>query len=171
MNGETPATPRGARVHAPNGAGSNTMTRCSAVMAALVVAGLFHPAVAPAAAGAPAPAAKPQRKIAVFFTGYPHSGCGHDMARRLGGAGFAVRAAGQSGLEGRAMTWEQVRQYNVLVVAGLGKANADFTLTATNRRNIETLRRFLAAGGGVLFIPSSREKNMAQQLSKIGMSR
>jgi hypothetical protein len=111
--------------------------------------------VGPAMGGVPARPGE-QRPIAVLFTGCPHAGCGYEMARKLGDAGFAVNAAG---LEQRPLTWEQVKPHNVLVVAGLGKANADFTLSEANRRNIEVLRRFLAAGGGILFIPTWCQQN------------
>lgn len=95
-----------------------------------------------------APAAKPP---AVLFAGSYGGGCAYDVAGRLNKAGFNLDDS--PGLEGNPLTWERVSHYNVLVITGLGRSNADMTLSEKNRQSIETLRRFLDAGGGVLFVP------------------
>ncbi|MCY3017842.1 MAG: hypothetical protein NTW87_02260 [Planctomycetota bacterium] len=100
------------------------------------------------------PAASPQQQgPAILFAGYPHAHCSHDIAAHLQKDGFAVNALGGPGLEGSPLTWERVKKYNVIVVAGLGLSNADFSLTDKNKTNIAVLRRFIAEGGGVFFIP------------------
>lgn len=85
---------------------------------------------------------------AVLFTGSYWGGCNDEVARRLDAAGLALRAG--SGLTGRALTWDEVRQYHTIVSVGLGQANADGTLPEPVTQTLATLRRFLDAGGGVL---------------------
>jgi len=86
----------------------------------------------------------------VLFAG---EGCGFTLANRLKAAGFNLDSLPYPGLNGKALTLEQVKRYNVLVVAGLGNGNADLTLTDKNKANIEVIRRFLDDGGGVFIIP------------------
>ena len=95
---------------------------------------------------APAVAAEPSAKPpAVWFIGYPHFHCGFEMASRLDKEGLAVNAMHHPGLEGPALTWEQLKRYNVLVVAGLGHANSDMSLTDKNKANLELLNRFIVS--------------------------
>jgi len=91
--------------------------------------------------------ATPERKPVVL--GAP----GHQMAARLAQQGFAFDALPHPGLDGVPLTWEKARQYNVIMLSGLGAANADMTLAGHNRETLATLRRFLEAGGGILFFP------------------
>ena len=95
---------------------------------------------------AEAPPAAPKR-LAVLFVGSHGQGCGHEVAARLVKAGFAIR--GGAGLDGRPLSWDEVKRYNVVVVSGLGRANADMSLGRT-RETLDTLNRYLAEGGGVL---------------------
>ncbi|MGD0090096.1 MAG: hypothetical protein ABSE73_09260 [Planctomycetota bacterium] len=117
----------------------------------LLGCGLLLAALAAHAAEPAAPAQ--QQGPAILFAGYPHAHCGHDIAARLQKDGFAVNALGGPGLEGSPLTWERVKKYNVIVVAGLGLSNADFSLTDKNKTNIAVLRQFIAAGGGVFCVP------------------
>ncbi len=96
----------------------------------------------------------PVKPIAVFFTGYRESNCGFEMAGRLAKDAFSVNAQGGRGLEGDALTWNVLKRYNVIVLMGLGRSNADFTLTDKNKNNIELLTRYLNEGGGILYIPT-----------------
>lgn len=124
-------------------------------LASLAGAGLLGGAVAAGAADpvVPAAAPAPAKEIAVLFAGYPHAGCGFELATRLQKEGFALNAMTHPALEGPALTWDRVKSYNVIVLAGLGLSNADYTLTDKNKANIEVLNRFLNEGGGILYIP------------------
>lgn len=77
--------------------------------------------------------------------------CPVDVGRKLVAAGFSLNR--MNGLEDRPLTWEEARKYNVIVVSELGRANADMTLPPGVKQTIETLRRFLDAGGGVFMMP------------------
>ncbi|MBM3499303.1 MAG: hypothetical protein FJX74_11610, partial [Armatimonadetes bacterium] len=90
----------------------------------------------------------------VLFAGTSGGGCGFEVARKLNAAGFALRGMPYPGLDENPLTWEQVQGANVLVLTGLGRANADMTLPARTAQTLETLRRFLEAGGGVLWFSS-----------------
>jgi len=90
---------------------------------------------------------------AVLFVGTYGGDCSFELAGRLQQAGFAVDHIPYPGLEGQPLTWEQLRRYNVVVLMGLGRANADMTLTPRNEQSIAALRQFLAAGGGVFAVP------------------
>src|SRR5207249_8929202 len=92
--------------------------------------------------------AAPVRSPSVLFVG----GCGFEGARRLAAAGFALDAAPLP--EETPPTEERARRYNVVVIQGLGRANADLSLNPVNAVTVAALRQFLAAGGGVLVIPS-----------------
>lgn len=89
---------------------------------------------------------------AVLFVGTSRGHCGYDLAKHLDSAGFCLAVTHHPGLLGAPLTWEQVRSYNVLVVTGLGRANADMTLSESNRKTIAALNRFLAEGGGILML-------------------
>ena len=78
---------------------------------------------------------------------------GFQMANRLAKEGLVFNTLAYPGLDGVPLTWEKARQYNVIVVSGLGSANADMSLADHNRETLATLRRFLEAGGGILFFP------------------
>ncbi len=80
-------------------------------------------------------------------------GCDYEFAGRLARDGFEVNSRAR-GLDDEALTWEEVKPYNVLVLAGLGLSNADGTLSDRNKQTLEVIRRFLQAGGGVLVVPS-----------------
>ena len=100
-----------------------------------------------------APAAPPpSRQPAVLFVGTAKGDCGHDMAAHLHKAGFSLARTHHPGLLAKPLELDDLRRYNVLVVAGLGCANADMTLSEGNLRTIEVLNRFLAEGGGVLVL-------------------
>ena len=98
-----------------------------------------------------APLCRAQRTPAALFIGTNGGYCAFDVAGRLDAAGLALRAQPYPGLEAQPLTWDQVQPYNVLVVLGLGRANADMSLPARTEQTIETLRRFLEAGGGILW--------------------
>ena len=50
------------------------------------------------------------------------------------------------------MRWNEIRKYNVIVLAGLGESNADGSLTKFNRETVAVLRRFTSAGGGLMVL-------------------
>ena len=89
----------------------------------------------------------------VLFIGDYGNGCGFQVANRLHEAGLNLVGMPYPGLEETALTWDMAKQYNVIVVAGLGRANADMTLTKLNTQTLETLAKFLDAGGGVFIFP------------------
>ncbi len=93
------------------------------------------------------------KRPAVLFAGDSGGGCAFEVANRLHQAGLNLKGTGYPGLEETPLTWDQAQQYNVIVVAGLGRCNADMTLTKNNLTTIETLNRFLQAGGGVFVFP------------------
>lgn len=103
--------------------------------------------------GAVGSRAEEVHRPAVLFIGDFGGGCGYEVARRLHEAGFSLNRTSYPGLEETPLTWEQARRYNVIVVSGLGRSNADMTLTAGNQTTIDTLNRFLQAGGGVFVFP------------------
>ena len=78
--------------------------------------------------------------------------CPAEVAKKLVAAGFNLNI-NQQGAE-EPLTWEQARKYNVIIVSEIGRANADMTLPPSVKQSIETLRRFLDAGGGVLLMPA-----------------
>jgi len=86
---------------------------------------------------------------AVLFTGSSGGRCGFQVARKLAEAGFALNRTPYPGLNETPLSWDVARNYNVIVLCGLGRANADMTLGKT-KQSIETLNRYLEAGGGVL---------------------
>ncbi len=92
--------------------------------------------------GAPMPA--------VLFAGSDGGVCGHETANRLVQARFALRADHAS-LSEHPLIWSQLTNFNVVVLSGLGLANADMSLGRT-RETIEALNRYLEAGGGVLML-------------------
>jgi len=92
-----------------------------------------------------------ERQPAVLFAGSYWGGCGYDTASRLSESGFALGASG--GLISSPLTYDRVKPYNVIVAMGLGQANADGTLSADTQQTLNTLRRFLDSGGGVLVLP------------------
>jgi hypothetical protein len=92
------------------------------------------------------------RKPAVLFTGAFGGNCGHQVAGKLAAAGFALNAAPYPGLQDTALTIEQARKYNVIVVHGLGLANADATLPAHVQQTVSVLRQYLEEGGGVVML-------------------
>jgi len=91
--------------------------------------------------------AAPARPLSVLFVG----GCGFEVARKLTAAGFAVDACAQP--EEAPLAWDRLKQYNVVVTEGLGRANADMTLNRVNTETIAALQRFVQEGGGVLVLP------------------
>ena len=88
-----------------------------------------------------------------------HSGCGFEIASNLQKAGFKVNAIPYTGNENAPLKWDDVKKYNVLVIAGLECSKADFTLTDKNKTNIEILNRFLNEGGGIFYIPTGGQVN------------
>ncbi|MCL4378678.1 MAG: hypothetical protein M1409_09965, partial [Actinobacteria bacterium] len=97
-----------------------------------------------------------QKKPAVLFVGYGANN--YIIARDLYKDGFTLNNFTQS-----LLTWDEVRNYNVIVLTGtgLGPSNSDFTLTQINKQNISVLKKFLSAGGGILYIPYWGEMNSA----------
>jgi hypothetical protein len=91
--------------------------------------------------------------VSVLFTGYPEHNVSYEQAEHLMKQGFNVNRTKHS-LNDMTLTLEELKKYNVVIVSGIGMANADFTLTAGNRQNSEVLRRYIEEGGGVIFIPS-----------------
>jgi hypothetical protein len=91
--------------------------------------------------------AEPPSTPAVLFAGSEGGGVGHEVVGRLVQEGFAVRAVSGD----HALGWDQIRGYNVVVLAGLGLANADMSLGHT-QETIDVLHRYLDAGGGVLLL-------------------
>ncbi len=87
-------------------------------------------------------------KARVLFMGTRGGRCGFEVARRLDATGFILQAMPHPGLTGAPLTREQVKDFHVLVVAGLGLSNADMSLGDT-RQTVEVLNRFLARGGGL----------------------
>ena len=92
---------------------------------------------------------QPPTPPAILFTG----GCGFEVANKLAQAGFALNSLSWPGLAETPLTAEKTKQYNVIVIEGLGQSNADMTLTKINAANLEALRSYLNEGGGILFIP------------------
>ena len=88
-------------------------------------------------------------KPSVLFTGNYSGRCGYEAALKLTGAGFVLDAR-----QGNIPSLEDLRKFNVLVVTGLGMANADGTLPDSVTQNIATLNRYLDSGGGVLVLPA-----------------
>ena len=87
---------------------------------------------------------------AVLFAGSDGGVCGYEVANRLGQAGFAL-GADHASLSEHPLAWSQLTNYNVVVLSGLGLANADMSLGRT-RETIDVLNRYLEAGGGVLML-------------------
>ncbi|MGO8930088.1 MAG: hypothetical protein ACLQU3_24735 [Limisphaerales bacterium] len=87
---------------------------------------------------------------AVLFAGADGGACGYEVANRLVRAGFAL-GADHASLSEHPLAWSQLTNYNVVVLSGLGLANADMSLGRT-RETIDVLNRYLEAGGGVLML-------------------
>lgn len=96
--------------------------------------------------GADAPARKP----AILYIGSWGAGLGNNIAIRFHDAGFEIATASppDSGL-----TWNDVKGFNVLVIGELGNADGEGKLSAGNRVTIDTLNKFLQAGGGIIYCP------------------
>jgi hypothetical protein len=94
--------------------------------------------------------AEEARTPAVLFAGSEAGRCGYEVAHRLVQAGFAVRADDE-GLSEHELAWKEIIHYNVVVLTGLGSANADQSLGHT-RETIEVLNRYLETGGSVLML-------------------
>jgi hypothetical protein len=76
---------------------------------------------------------------AVLFAGSDGGGCGHEVANRLVQAGFALRAD-HAALSEHLLAWSQVANFNLVVLSGLGQANADMSL-GRSRETIDVLIR------------------------------
>lgn len=92
------------------------------------------------------------KKPAVLFVGSHGGRCAHEMANHLARAGFVLNHLAYPGLAANPLTWNEVKKYNVLVVNGLGKSNADMSLSDKNKQTLAVLNQFLQAGGGVLML-------------------
>ena len=88
------------------------------------------------------------KKPTVLFAGSDGGACGYEVALKLVDAGFVLDA-----VPGDLPPLETLKKYNVLVISGLGMANADGSLPDSVKRNIAVLQRYLEAGGGVLVLP------------------
>ncbi|MCC6578890.1 MAG: hypothetical protein IT440_00480 [Phycisphaeraceae bacterium] len=95
------------------------------------------------------PATGTTRRPAALFI----HGCDHDFAGKLVRDGWEVNSR-EKDMDASPLTWDEVKTCNVLVLTGLGLANADGTLDAKMQQNIAMIRQFLDAGGGVLFVPT-----------------
>lgn len=114
------------------------------IVAALAVVSALLPLTCPAQ---PPPGPRP----AVLFVGTGYASCGYEVATRLSSAGLVLGSMHKD-LDLQALTWEEARPYNVLVVFDLGRSNADMTLPRWTQETLATVRRFLEAGGGVLYV-------------------
>ncbi len=83
----------------------------------------------------------------MLFAGSEGGGFNHEVAGRLVREGFAIRAR----IGERGLAWDEIKNFNVVVLSGLGLANADMSLGHT-QETIDTLKRYLDAGGGVLML-------------------
>ncbi|HEY3416093.1 MAG TPA: hypothetical protein VGM23_04325 [Armatimonadota bacterium] len=92
-------------------------------------------------------AAKPP---AVLFSGTYQGTCCYQVAQKLANAGLALNVQGWPGLHDAPLSWDTAKRYNVIVLTGLGLANADMTLPDRVNTTRTTLQQYLAAGGGVL---------------------
>ncbi|MEI8194773.1 MAG: hypothetical protein WCI73_02575 [Phycisphaerae bacterium] len=129
--------------------------------------------VATTAATAPAPVPQTPTPAVLFAYGF-EGGCNHILAARLKRDGLAVNAMGHPSLNGEPLTWERLRRYNVLVITGMDNANTDGTLTEKNLNNIGLIERFMAEGGGVLYVPTWVELDVqmpaqVELLKRVGM--
>ncbi|MEI8194659.1 MAG: hypothetical protein WCI73_01990 [Phycisphaerae bacterium] len=116
------------------------------------LAGVSLPAWGADAASTSAPT-KVARRPAVLFTGHFYQrGVNPELAGAFQKAGFTVNADMYPGLR-IPLTWERLRQYNVVVVRGLDNSDGEGNLTENNRNSIALLKRFMEEGGGVLFTP------------------
>ncbi|HEY3397553.1 MAG TPA: hypothetical protein VGM19_07845, partial [Armatimonadota bacterium] len=79
--------------------------------------------------------------------------CEFQVAGRLNEDGFNLAQGVRGRIEQEAMPWEVINNYNALVLSGLGRANADMTLTAQTQATLATLNKYLQDGGGVLIFP------------------
>ncbi len=94
------------------------------------------------------PVSAQRKKPAVLFAGSGDR-CGYEVALKLVDAGFVLDQ-----VSGELPPLETLKKYNVLVISGLGMANADGSLPAGVQQSIDRLHGYLEAGGGVLFLPS-----------------
>ena len=92
---------------------------------------------------------------AILFANENHPP-GYDFVARLQDAGFAVNSL--KSLE--ELTWDKAKNYNVLVLTGLGNAGPGNALSELNRANLQVVQRFLAAGGGVFYVPMSSQQSV-----------
>lgn len=114
------------------------------------------------AAADPQPEADARREeIAVLFTGFRYASCGHPAAKALSEAGFAIRATGAETLLKHRLSLEELRQYHAVVLTGMGRSLADGTLSDLNRANIAALVQYVREGGGVFFIPTWVQDDLA----------
>lgn len=121
----------------------NCLNLVSAALALLVIF------VCPGLQAADSTPAKPS----VLLAGLSGAPPDFEFARWLDRDGFKVRTLPGASLEERALTWDDVKSFNVVVVFGIGMANSDMSLSATNKQTIETLNRFMNEGGSVLYMP------------------
>jgi len=96
----------------------------------------------------------PGKKPSVLFIGGYGGGCGFEVANKLAQAGFALNGTPYPGLTQTPLVWDKVKNYNAIVATGIGQANADMTLPDKVKQTIETLNKYLEAGGGVLIFPA-----------------
>lgn len=106
----------------------------------------------------PSPAQDNKPALSALFAGNHYSsGCEYEMAARLHRDGFNVTSVptwGAQSLGERSLTIEELRKHNVLVLAGIGRANADGTIPPRMQATIDAVRQYMEEGGGVVFIPA-----------------
>lgn len=116
---------------------------------------LFFPVLLGLLCFAPAAHGQQQRKPAVLFVQSAIEGFGHldyKAAREWEQAGFAIDECLPDDL-----TWEKVKQFNVLVLQGAGVTGNDYKLLPYMVKNESLFARFLQAGGGIFFDPHVAE--------------
>ncbi|MHB9025768.1 MAG: hypothetical protein ACYC7E_16640 [Armatimonadota bacterium] len=128
-------------MHCPYQSSFGVLLLCSIVALLLSGSGLAQQA----------PAAP---RAAVLFTGTHGGGCAFQVAQQLHAAGMNLSAIPYPGYEGTPLTWDTVKAYNIIVIGGLGRANADMSLSEKHLTTQATLKRFLDAGGSLLFTGS-----------------
>ncbi|MBN2641804.1 MAG: hypothetical protein JXR78_09135 [Victivallales bacterium] len=92
-------------------------------------------------------------KPSILFVGSDGGHCGNLMAKILNEAGFNVNSYSRTeSFVFKPLSWDEAKNYNILVITGLGESNADGSITKKNSESVAVLRRFLESGGGVLCI-------------------
>lgn len=100
------------------------------------------------------PTLPPGKTAAILFGGNDILTPGFELVERLHGASFSLNVMPSPGMNEAALSWDELKKYNVLILSGLGKSDANLTLSANNKINQELLLRFVSEGGGIFYIPN-----------------